>query len=334
MQVFVSWSGAASHAAAKALKDVLPSIIQSLDVFLSSEDIEKGEPWFQKLGETLEGSDFAILCLTPENLDAPWLLYEAGAAGKHFEQARVVPLLIGLTSADLISPLSHLNAAKTDREDMFKLVTAINNHAKDDKLSKEALANSFKKWWKDLDSGLKKATAQATQPVAFEYDVFLSAPMAALNDNAAYQKSRAETLKVFNALHADCGFKVYWAMENIESIDQFDSRDAAVLEDLTALDKSATFVLLYPEKLATSALFEAGYALALGRRSHFFVRETKQLPYLMQKLEGPAAPLVSIHDSGDWTTYDDIAAKIRLHKDLWFVGTARDTKRAGPKGRH
>src|SRR5262245_54968495 len=111
MRVFISWSGTASRAAAKALKDVLPNVITSLDVFLSSEDIEKGEPWFQKLGDTLTGSDFAILCLTRENLKAPWLLYEAGAVSKHFDQARVVPLMIGLSSADLISPLSHFNAA-------------------------------------------------------------------------------------------------------------------------------------------------------------------------------------------------------------------------------
>jgi hypothetical protein len=34
---------------------------------------------------------------------------------------------------------------------------------------------------------------------------------------------------------------------------------------------SGSFVMLYPQKIATSALFEAGYALALGRSSLFFV---------------------------------------------------------------
>ena len=186
MQIFVELVRCSESFPAKALKDVLPSIIQSLDVFLSSEDIEKGEPWFQKLGETLEGSDFAVLCLTPENLDAPWLLYEAGAAGKHFEQARVVPLLIGLTSAVPISPLSHLNAAKTDREDMFKLVTAINNHAKDDKLSQGGARQFVQEMVEGSGQWSEKGQPfQAIQPAAFEYDVFLSAPMAALNDNAA-----------------------------------------------------------------------------------------------------------------------------------------------------
>lgn len=94
MKIFVSWSGDFSHAVAKALKDWLPNVIQAVEVFLSSEDIAKGSQWFHELGKVLDESSFGILCLTRQNLGAPWVLYEAGALGKHFGQARVVLCLL------------------------------------------------------------------------------------------------------------------------------------------------------------------------------------------------------------------------------------------------
>jgi TIR domain len=317
MKVFVSWSGDASHDVARALKDWLPNVIQAVDVFLSSEDIVKGSVWFNELGNVLDESAFGIVCLTRDNLSAPWILYEAGALGKRFEQSRVVPLLIGLKVPDLSGPLSHFNASLLDKDEIAKLVAAINAQLGAAKLSDKQLDKAFATWWPDLEMSLQAAAKKAAAGAqAFAYDVFLSTPMAAFATDDDYKAGWAQFRKVFDALKVE-GLKVYWAAEQIDSMVKFDSLDVSVLDDLKALQQSRRFVLLYPQKLATSALFEAGYALALKRFSHYFARDRDDLPFLMRELAG-SDPNVRIHTDEDWKDYDDLAAKIHKYKDKWF----------------
>jgi hypothetical protein len=111
MKVFISWSGIVSHQVALALNDWLPCVIQGVQPFLSSEHIHKGAPWFDEIGGQLEETHFGILCLTPTNLEAPWILFEAGALSKKVGQARVVPLVLGFALSELKPPLSNFNAA-------------------------------------------------------------------------------------------------------------------------------------------------------------------------------------------------------------------------------
>jgi hypothetical protein len=333
MKVFVSWSGELSHAVASALKDWLPSVIQAVDVFLSSQDIAKGSQWFQELGKVLDESSFGILCLTRQNLGAPWVLYEAGALGKRFGQTRVVPLLIDLKVADLGGPLAQFNAAELSRDEIAKVVSAINAQLEPAPLSDKQLEKAFKTWWPMLEKSLnqvRKEAATKSEPVpnaaaakiepaatTFVYDVFLSTPMAAFNTDAEYRSGRAGFQKVFDALRQQARLSVYWAAEKINSIKDFDTIDVSASDDLEALQQSRRFVLLYPEKLATSALFEAGYALALDRDSHYFVRDRDDLPFLMRELAG-VSEKVRIHTDADWKDYDDLAEKMVRYKDKWF----------------
>jgi hypothetical protein len=322
MKVFVSWSGEASHDAAQALKEWLPNVIQAVDVFLSSEDIAKGSLWFAELEAVLDESAFGILCLTPENLAAPWILFEAGALGKRFglsnKQPPIVPLLINLKVDDLSGlPLSQYNAALLDKGEIAKVVAAVNKQLGDDKLTDKQLDKAFAAWWPDLEKSLQAATKKATAGAqSFAYQVFLSTPMAAFKTDDEYKAGRAQFKKVFDALKS-AGLTVYWASEKIESMLDFDTLDVSVLDDLTALQQSRRFALIYPQKLPTSALFEAGYALALNRFSHYFVRDRDDLPFLMRELAG-SNPNVRIHTDADWKNYDDLATKVKRNKDKWF----------------
>lgn len=49
MKVFISWSGKLSQKIAKELSEWLPSIIQTIEVFYSPDDIKKGENWDSRL---------------------------------------------------------------------------------------------------------------------------------------------------------------------------------------------------------------------------------------------------------------------------------------------
>ena len=149
MRVFLSWSGDRSYRVAAALRDFLPSVLQTLQPWLSPRDIESGRPWAAELAEALKSADLAILCVTAENLLSPWFLYEAGAATKY--TANVYPYLLDLAPSDLTGPLSQFQAATATRDDTLRLLRRINS-MEDLKLPESAIDNIFALWWPMLDS--------------------------------------------------------------------------------------------------------------------------------------------------------------------------------------
>jgi TIR domain len=89
MKVFISHSGPRSRAIALALKDWMPLVLHYVDPWVSQKDIAAGDRWAVEVGAKLSDSNFGIICLTPENLNAPWLLFEAGAISKSFDEGAV-----------------------------------------------------------------------------------------------------------------------------------------------------------------------------------------------------------------------------------------------------
>jgi hypothetical protein len=73
---------------------------------MSEIDKDAGVRWNDEVSAELENSHFGIACLTPTNLDAPWINFESGALGKSVGKSRVVPLLYNLSSGDVAPPLS------------------------------------------------------------------------------------------------------------------------------------------------------------------------------------------------------------------------------------
>lgn len=172
MKVFLSWSGSLSHEVAKALDGWLPQVMNALQPWLSSQEIEKGARWFEEIGETLSSTDFGVLCLTQTNINAPWILFEAGALSKSLERARVCPLLINVKNADLQGPLAQFNTAGTSKEEVLRLIQSINARLPEEKRRTEVqLEEAFEVWWPRLESKLAEAMRrseieEATQPKA------------------------------------------------------------------------------------------------------------------------------------------------------------------------
>jgi hypothetical protein len=154
MRIFTSWSGERSKAAALGLKSLLQDLFEDAVQVFVSDHISPGEAWAQRLGRELEQSEFGILCLTQENFQAPWLLFEAGAIAKKFGTSRIVPYLIDeLPPASERSPLAQFQHVRADHEGTRRLVETINSIRENPK-PMDRLERSFAKWWPDLEQTL------------------------------------------------------------------------------------------------------------------------------------------------------------------------------------
>lgn len=148
MKIFVSWSGELSQKVAHLLKKWLPCIIQSVEVFYSTDDIEKGENWDSKIAGELSECKYGIICLTAENTTAPWINFEAGAIAKTLD-SRVTALMINIKPSDIQGPLRRYQATKLDRNDVFQLVSGINN-VTEIPLAPSVLETAFNALWDNM----------------------------------------------------------------------------------------------------------------------------------------------------------------------------------------
>jgi hypothetical protein len=159
MKVFISWSGERSRAVAEALRGWLPNVIQSVNAWVSLADIEKGARWSTDVAAQLEECRVGLICLTPENLSAQWLLFEAGALSKTLDKTFVCPYLLNLQPTDIQGPLSQFQATTAEKEETRKLLHTINKALGDQALQTAQVNAAFQKWWADLDSQLQAISA-------------------------------------------------------------------------------------------------------------------------------------------------------------------------------
>jgi TIR domain len=155
MKVFISWSGDRSKAVADALYQWLPTIIQSVEPWMSEHDIDKGTRNIPAISKNLEETHFGLICLTPENLTAAWLLFEAGALSKAQENARVWTFLYELENTDVEGPLSQFQHTKAKEDDVRKLLLAINRASVGAAITEQQLQISFDRGWPELAEKLR-----------------------------------------------------------------------------------------------------------------------------------------------------------------------------------
>jgi len=155
MKVFVSWSGELSKQIAQTLKKWLPCLIQSLEIFYSPEDIEKGENWDSKISQELSNCNFGIICLTSENTTAPWIHFEAGALAKALD-AKVSTLMVNINPSDIKGPLSKYQATRLDKDDFAQLIISINKSL-EAPLSDNVLLTLLDALWPNLNSEFEEA---------------------------------------------------------------------------------------------------------------------------------------------------------------------------------
>jgi hypothetical protein len=126
---------------------------------MSAEDIAPGKLWFGAISQEIKDSRYGIICVTAEHRNAPWLLWEAGALYRGFEDSQfVVPLLINLKKNDLRPPLSHFQVIEvTDKGEMTRLMKSINSRLGEDAIPDELVENQMERCWQELQDAIAKA---------------------------------------------------------------------------------------------------------------------------------------------------------------------------------
>jgi hypothetical protein len=150
-KVFISWSGELSRKLGDALRNWLPSALQYVKPYFTPEDVEKGAKWGSEIAKELETSNVGVVCLTRDNTEKPWILFEAGALSKSIEKSHVCTLLFDLDPADVKGPLTSFQATRFVKDDFKKLITTINGAAGDARLESGVLDTVFGMWWPKLE---------------------------------------------------------------------------------------------------------------------------------------------------------------------------------------
>ena len=155
MKIFVSWSKARSQQVALALDDFLEKIFPDAEIWMSAKDIGLGKRWDQVLNEELEDTNYGILCLTMENLDKPWLMFEAGSLSKQVEDSRVIPYRFQVPVYEVQLPISQFQGIDASKEGTLILVQALNDFL-DDPLPFKDLETTFEDFWPAYEAALNE----------------------------------------------------------------------------------------------------------------------------------------------------------------------------------
>lgn len=177
MKIFLSWSGPRSHAVAKILKIWIKCVIQATRPWLSSSDLDRGSIWFNEISNKLQDTNIGIVCLTRENKDRPWILFEAGALAKGLTASRVCTFLIDLQTTEIKDPLAQFNHTMPTKEGLLGLIHTINNSLGNEALEDSILQRSFETYWPQFEEEFKRvlgSTLSTAQPESIPDSEILS----------------------------------------------------------------------------------------------------------------------------------------------------------------
>lgn len=169
MKIFMSWSGQRSHAAAEVIGWWVSCVIQASRPWISSVDVDRGTLWFSEITNVLADTSVGIVCLTHENKNRPWILFEVGALAKGLSTSRVCTFLCDLDPHDIQDPLAQFNHTKPDKDGMKKLARTLNGVLGANGLDPNVLNDACDTYWPQFK--VKYAAAMETFPLAGPVEV-------------------------------------------------------------------------------------------------------------------------------------------------------------------
>ncbi|MGZ9668021.1 hypothetical protein ACXX9E_18385 [Pseudomonas sp. GNP014] len=163
MKIFVSWSGGRSMAVAEMLSEWIKCVLQASEPWISTQHIDKGAVWFSEISDQLRDTAAGIVCLTQENKNKPWILFETGALAKGLSASRVCTFLVDLSSTDIEDPLAQFNHTTPERASVLRLVKTLNSCLENGRLDERILSQVFDTYWPKFESDFKAVLASTEQ---------------------------------------------------------------------------------------------------------------------------------------------------------------------------
>lgn len=166
MKVFLSWSGTRSREVAVLLNDWLSCVIQVSRPWISTRDLDRGSLWFGEINDQLKDTTVGVICLTQENKNRPWILFEAGALAKGLSTSRVCTLLVDLEPKDIEDPLAQFNHTLPTKDSMLSLVRTLNNALGSNALDGRVLEQVFETYWPQFETDFLRVvkTTESAEP--------------------------------------------------------------------------------------------------------------------------------------------------------------------------
>lgn len=282
---------------------------EDVDAFVADLDIKKGKEWIDQLKEHLVNSGMVFCLCSPQSVQNSWMLFESGGAWG--AEKEVVPICHSGMAPDLLpDPYSSFQAYKAEGSGF--IVNLIEHIEQKFSIRKRRGLNLGV-----MEKELEVSTSRLRDATEY-HDVFLSTPMTSFQKSDQWPSHREEFQKILTAIRKRAGLsKYYFSGENMLDDTSFDPAPIGAFKDLSALQRSRRFIMIYPERVPTSCIAEAGIALAKKMPSVYFFRDQGHLPYALTQVN----QVYSFVKFYPYTHIAEIAKTIEKYGTELFLGS-------------
>lgn len=247
-------------------------VIQSVTPWFSPDDIDKGSRWLADLTSQLQKQSVAIVCVTPECVNSPWLLFEAGALSKALDASWVCPILLDIEPSDIKGPLAQFQSTRVTKDDMRKLLATLNRRL-ESPLADIQLDKLHNIMWDDFEKKIKSIVkpSAATAPLHRSQNDLLVEVL---------ERVRGLERKIFNSeVPQGCLGKSFWESSGLNVKGR---QHLANHNDL--LEKTKKIRHLYESTLKRVSMLEADLAVLSDIDSERYISLQAELDKERSKL--------------------------------------------------
>lgn len=319
MNMFISWSKDTSKKLAFETKKFIEDFFESksINIYLSSDQIDTGSYWFDDIRDAIESSNLCLIILTDENEFSRWIYFESGAIAFNGKSKNIIPFLFSSRALDPSSPLRNFQYARFIETDVKRILLAIKKTGKLESVRDSEFDDRFREKFPDYSKSVHKIISESSKQVSVNDipfgkifpqktetveagKLFVGAPMASISSDEKYIEHHIDISQIIDHIECYCPIqRVYWAGREIMSKSNFSGERFALLTDFGHLKSSEYCVFIIMNKLPTSVLCEIGYAIALNKRIVIFCKNRKTLPFLLQYSDSQIAN-VSVYECSNY----------------------------------